>query len=196
MIGRGRHALLSVIATNFFSTVSLLVFVQLWLGYCGNGKTQLRPKWTGWCKLKGNFIIWFPVTWDASTTRTDHHLHLRLFFMSYHFSTRSLCNQSSAAFSVSGWKAGLLISQSVCSDCMITSLSPSASVLPSEKVQTPLNLQRWKQKHSSLICLPTLFWANWSCMRCLGTLDHWTLCQDRSVVMNMQHLPLECSAWS
>lgn len=122
------------------------MFVQLWLGFSGNGKTQLRPKWTGWCKLKGNFITWFPVTLGGSTTKTDHYLHLCLFFMSYHLSTRSLYNQSSAAFSVSTWKAGLLISQSVCSDCMITSPSPSSALLPSEKVQTPLNSQWWKQK--------------------------------------------------
>lgn len=50
----------------------------------------------------------------------------------YSISAHTLYNPSSAAFSFSGWKPGLLISQSVCSVCMITPLSPSASVLLSE----------------------------------------------------------------
>lgn len=157
---------------------------------------QLRPKRTGWCKLEGNFTIWFPVTGGDSKRRTDHHFHLCVFFIRSHFSAHPLYNPSSAEFSFSGWKAGLLISLFVCSDRLITPLSPTASVLSSEKVQTPLNFQWWMQKNLSLICLPMLGRASWSGVRCLGTLDHWTLCQDRSVMMNKQHLPLECSARS
>lgn len=157
---------------------------------------QLRPKWTGRCKLEGNFTIWFPVTGGDSKRRTDHHFHLCVFLIRFHFSAHSLYNPSSAEFSFSSWKAGLQIGPFVCSDRVITPLGPTASVLSWEKVQTPLNFQWWMQKNLPLICLPMLGRASWSCMRCLGTWDHWTLCQDRSVMMNMQHLPLECSAWS